>query len=285
MAGLVQLIKGDLFDGPSDLVVLPCSTAGTFTSLVAQKLRLFSIPAPRSMALGEVEIHPLQDAAHVAQFAAFAASVAGFKSTPDAIQKIGAALGRATEDRTSIRVVNAPLLGAGAGGIRVGAEDFRDALSSAREDRPSEFRRRSRRSAVVASLLRLTGASLRVVHFRFPIAVHFSVPLDTRRPPSSLRLRTTGLLGLELASPSRSKSAAKLTLNDFAVGPLVLERTYSAFEGDARDGGVRAAVGYSASLPEQLSDPSDSPDSARLPGLAGGDRRPRLRVGQGRRAV
>jgi hypothetical protein len=138
VAGLVQLIKGDLFDGPSDLVVLPCSTAGTFTSLVAQRLRLFSIPAPRSMALGEVEIHPLQDAAHVAQFAAFAASVAGFKSTPDAIQKIGAALGRATEDRTSIRVVNAPLLGAGAGGIRVGAEDFRDALSSAREDRPSE---------------------------------------------------------------------------------------------------------------------------------------------------
>jgi hypothetical protein len=35
MAGFVKLRLGDLFAGPADLIVLPCSTGGTITRFVA----------------------------------------------------------------------------------------------------------------------------------------------------------------------------------------------------------------------------------------------------------
>jgi len=50
---IVQLIHGDLFDGPADMITLPCSTAGTVTSLVERRLRQFSLPHPGGMSLGE----------------------------------------------------------------------------------------------------------------------------------------------------------------------------------------------------------------------------------------
>ena len=34
MGGIVKLRLGDLFDGPSDLIVLPCSTIGTVTGFI-----------------------------------------------------------------------------------------------------------------------------------------------------------------------------------------------------------------------------------------------------------
>jgi hypothetical protein len=37
MAGVLKLLRGDLFDGPSDLIVIPCTTAGALkaTALMA----------------------------------------------------------------------------------------------------------------------------------------------------------------------------------------------------------------------------------------------------------
>jgi hypothetical protein len=117
MPGLVNLVCGDLFDGPADLVVLPCSTAGTFTPKVAARLAQFSIPPPQAMPLGDIRLIALDDASQVAQFAALAASVANFESSPQTVRQIGAALGRETRAKEGIRIVNAPLLGAGAGGL------------------------------------------------------------------------------------------------------------------------------------------------------------------------
>jgi len=52
----VKLRLGDMFDGPSDLIVLPCSTSGTITGFVARRLIEYSIPHPKAgMTLGEVE--------------------------------------------------------------------------------------------------------------------------------------------------------------------------------------------------------------------------------------
>jgi hypothetical protein len=124
MAGTVQLIEGDLFDGPADLVVLPCSTLGTYTPFVAERLRAFAIPEPqRDRQLGDVEYARLGAAAHVAQYAALAASVLDepsgrMSSSAEAIAQIAESIGRFTCDHTGVRVVNAPLLGAGAGGLR-----------------------------------------------------------------------------------------------------------------------------------------------------------------------
>ena len=52
----VKLRLGDLFDGPADLIVLPCSTVGTVTGFVARALAHHSIFHPREgMRLGEVD--------------------------------------------------------------------------------------------------------------------------------------------------------------------------------------------------------------------------------------
>lgn len=119
MKPTVKLRLGDMFDGPADLVVLPCSTSGTITGFVARRLVRYSIPHPRiGMGLGEVEIMPFEGAEDIAQFVAFAASVHGNSSSLKALQSIGRALGTFTAETPAVKYVAAPLLGAGAGGIR-----------------------------------------------------------------------------------------------------------------------------------------------------------------------
>lgn len=119
MASRVRLRLGNLFDGPSDLIVLPCSTVGTITGFVAQSLREFSIPHPRErMRLGEVEFMAFEGAENVAQYVAFAASVQYNTSDTQAIIAIGRALGEFTQEQAAVRAVASPLLGAGAGGLR-----------------------------------------------------------------------------------------------------------------------------------------------------------------------
>jgi len=70
------------------------------------------------MELGDVEILPFDGADDIAQYVAFAASVHGNSSTTDAVHSIGAQLGNFTRQHASVRTVSAPLLGAGAGGLR-----------------------------------------------------------------------------------------------------------------------------------------------------------------------
>ncbi len=119
MEATVRLRLGDLFDGPADLIALPCSTAGTITGFVARSLVHYSIPHPRvGLALGEVEILPFEGADDIAQYVAFAASVRGASSSVEALEQIGVALGEFTRAQPSVRTVSAPLLGAGAGGVQ-----------------------------------------------------------------------------------------------------------------------------------------------------------------------
>jgi hypothetical protein len=119
MPASVKLRLGNLFDGPSDLIVLPCSTVGAVTGFVARTLAHHSIPHPRDrMNFGEVEMMPFEGGEHIAQYVAFAASVEAMTSSTNAIESIGRALGAFTRQQTSIRSVAAPLLGAGAGGLQ-----------------------------------------------------------------------------------------------------------------------------------------------------------------------
>lgn len=113
---VVQLRLGDMFDCPSDLIVLPCSTAGTTSSFVVEKLLRYDIPAPRpGMRLGDVDVMQLKGREDIAQYVAYAATVEGYWSDASAIRRIGARLGEFTRTRPSIRTVVAPLLGMGAG--------------------------------------------------------------------------------------------------------------------------------------------------------------------------
>lgn len=127
MSAIVKIKLGNLFDGPSDMIVIPCSTAGTITRFVANSLASYSIPRPRAnMNLGDVEILPFDGADNIAQYVAFAASVLGYSSTTEAIESIGYKIGKFTQENPSVKHVSAPLLGAGAGGLR--SEDVAAAL-------------------------------------------------------------------------------------------------------------------------------------------------------------
>jgi hypothetical protein len=120
---IVELRLGDMFDGPSDLIVLPCSTVGSVTPFVREKLRNYRIPYPKPvMNLGDVQVHPFEGGENIAQFVAYAvsveASVEGTSTTEEAIRRIGGQLGDLTIQNASVRQIAAPLLGAGAGGLR-----------------------------------------------------------------------------------------------------------------------------------------------------------------------
>jgi TIR domain len=119
MTSTTKIRVGNLFDGPSDLIVLPCSTSGTITGFVARELAKHSIPYPgEGMSLGDVEFLPFEGGENIAQYVAFAASVKHSQSTPSAIEAIGRKLGDFTKENSSVRMIAAPLLGAGAGGIQ-----------------------------------------------------------------------------------------------------------------------------------------------------------------------
>src|SRR6266516_6667289 len=115
----VELKHGDIFDGPSDLIVLPCSTGGTITGFVRERLVHHNIPYPKpGMKLGDVSIMAFDGGENIAQYVAFAASVEHNASLTSAIERIGEQLGKATKDKPTIRLVSAPLLGAGAGHLK-----------------------------------------------------------------------------------------------------------------------------------------------------------------------
>lgn len=119
MASNVRLRLGNLFDGPADLIILPCSTSGTITGFVARRLAEYQIPHPRmGMKLGEVEFLPFEGAENIAQFVGFAASVRGNRSTVEAIREIGRCIGEFTQDHKEVIAIATPLLGAGAGGLQ-----------------------------------------------------------------------------------------------------------------------------------------------------------------------
>jgi len=138
MTPSVKIKLGNLFDGASDLIVLPCSTGGTITGFVARALIHYSIPYPMTgMELGQVEILPFEGGENIAQFVAFAASVNSMTSSISAIEKIGFTLGEFSKKELSIRMISAPLLGAGAGGLQsesVVAALTKGFVSSAHED-------------------------------------------------------------------------------------------------------------------------------------------------------
>ena len=106
MGGIVKLRLGNVFEGPSDLVVLPCSTAGTVTQFVSRSLVHYALPRPPSrMSHGEVDIKPFEGGENIAQFVAFAASVhakVGI-ATPNAIKSIGRTLGQFTIQQSSVQ--------------------------------------------------------------------------------------------------------------------------------------------------------------------------------------
>jgi len=125
--GSVRLVHGDMFSRPCDLIVLPCSTSGTTTRFVGERLREHNIARPVPGLLGTVQIARFDGAEQLAQQVAWAVSVKGTRSNLPAIERIGRALGQATTAAPYPQKLSAPLLGSGSG--RLPAEDVLDRLT------------------------------------------------------------------------------------------------------------------------------------------------------------
>ena len=120
MAGQVQIKLGDMFHGACDLIVLPCSTIGSVTAFVDERLKHYNIPEPPSseLELGDLYLLPFQGGENIAQYVAFAVSVHYGASSLYAIEIIGKGLGELTLRNPAIQIMHVPLLGAGAGRLQ-----------------------------------------------------------------------------------------------------------------------------------------------------------------------
>lgn len=115
MPGVLKLLAGDLFDGPSDMIVIPCTTAGALTRFAEKRLADYYIPRPPAhLPLGGITVLPFSGGENIAQFVAYAAT-AGAATPVESIEAIAREIGNETTRNRTISRVVAPLIGVGAG--------------------------------------------------------------------------------------------------------------------------------------------------------------------------
>jgi TIR domain len=137
MKSTIQLRQGDMFTQPTDLIIIPCSTGGTVTGIVAKQLEEFNIQWPQGyLNLGDVKFELFEGASNIATYVGYAASVQAMETSAKAIARIAETVADFIRDKAEIRDVAIPLLGAGAGGLTT--EQSLSALMSGFEKRPTE---------------------------------------------------------------------------------------------------------------------------------------------------
>lgn len=121
--GNVLVRMGDIFEGSAQVTVLPCSGKGTVSSAVRRWLTMFDIPSPRDLPsqpqFGDVsELIAFKGEKSITKQVVFAASVLNDFSSFAIIKSIAAKLGELTQKNPDIRLIETPLLGTGAGGLK-----------------------------------------------------------------------------------------------------------------------------------------------------------------------
>jgi hypothetical protein len=119
----VEVLERDICEGHNDLTVVPCSGKMKKVEKSRNQARIYhyGLPSPHELkdefGFGQISpIFPPTKNAGKIRFFAFAASVLN-KSDPSKIESIGRQLGKLTIDDPRIRVIEAPFLGCGDGGL------------------------------------------------------------------------------------------------------------------------------------------------------------------------
>ena len=120
--GSTDVRMGNIFEGGMDLTVLPCSAKKTISSASRRWVELMTLVPPSdfngTLRLGSLtEPTKFPGNSDITKNYLWAASVFNDATTFDAIEKIGTQLGLLTQKRKTIRNVETPLLGTGAGGL------------------------------------------------------------------------------------------------------------------------------------------------------------------------
>lgn len=116
---MIQLYRGSIFDSKCDLIVIPCNTEGGISTSIHRELLAHRLPTP-SM---EVRTDGISFVATISSFTsasviAYAASVGVHvcDSNETLVRRIAQRIRQYCQDN-SLRKVNIPLLGTGAGGL------------------------------------------------------------------------------------------------------------------------------------------------------------------------
>ncbi len=113
----VQVRLGNIFDNQTDLAVIPCSAKGTISRAANEHVEKYGLPRPGRQILGGISVIPFSGSGNIAKYVAWAASVLDDRSSAEILSSIGSQLGKCTRDNPSIRLISAPLLGTGHGGL------------------------------------------------------------------------------------------------------------------------------------------------------------------------
>jgi stage V sporulation protein SpoVS len=118
----VQVVRGELFEGGADLIVLPCSVKGTISTATKIAVKHFDLEKPEAFSsplkLGATtESKSFPGSKSPARHYCYACSVFNDSSELNALENIGQELGILTEQDSSIVNIQSPLLGTGAGKI------------------------------------------------------------------------------------------------------------------------------------------------------------------------
>jgi hypothetical protein len=198
MTGTVQLREGDMFAQPTDLIIIPCSTAGTVTRMVAERLRAFNIVEPRKlMDLGDVEFHFFEGATNIAAYVGYAASVEAMESSVPAISRIAEQIALFVRDKAEIRNIAIPLLGSGAGGLA--PEDSVEALIEGLD--------RARVNNKVFNIFVFDQKDFR------------RLTAKSVGPISEHRISTPGMVGTLGANPNKAREAVRVFISYTKTNP------------------------------------------------------------------
>lgn len=116
---MIQLHQGSIFDSKCDLIVIPCDTMGYISTSIQKELFAHRLPVPSQ----EVRTNGISFVENVSTFAsasvvAYAAAVSTLGTSPaeSLLRHICRRISQYCRDH-SLRKVNVPLLGTGAGGL------------------------------------------------------------------------------------------------------------------------------------------------------------------------
>lgn len=118
----VQALLGNIFDGGTDLTVLPCSSKPSVSKATRTWIEAFELKDPLmfdyDLSFGGIsQVYPFIHKSKRTKFYVYAAAVLNDYSTPDTVFKISKRLGELTIERSDIKTIECVLLGTGAGGL------------------------------------------------------------------------------------------------------------------------------------------------------------------------
>lgn len=119
----IHILDRDICCGRTDLTIIPCSGKMKTVEKPRNQARIdnYGLPTPNDLknqfSYGKISpiFAPTKNVEDI-RFFAFAASVFN-KSDPSALESIGKQLGQLTKERSDIRLIEAPFLGCGDGGL------------------------------------------------------------------------------------------------------------------------------------------------------------------------